>query len=792
MTKNQYCIDLAYSSNNVVSKNNITANNQYGHGSGIWLYSSNHNIVSSNDITANNGGILLNSSSNNNVFGNNLTTNGYGIILESSSGNTIFHNDFFGNTRQAEVLNSNNSWDDSYPSGGNYWSNYSCVDQKCGPYQNLTGSDGIGDTPYTIDANNTDHYPLMRPWVSFDGQTIYIRADGNVDPSGAPLARRGELYTLTSNVTSKADGIIIERNNITLDATDYTIHGAGNSTGIQLSAVTNVTVRNARVTGFEYGIWLYWSSGNEIADNLVAGNYYGIWVWPSSSGNGVDGNIATGNSGAGIFVGPASADNDLSGNNVTANSYNGIWIQNDWATVVYGNAVAKNGFRGIFLQNAWSSVLNENNVTDNGEGIVIIDSLNITLTRNIMLGNGDNFGVFGDTVDYAVQNIDTSNTVDGKPIYYWINKANQVVPQDAGYVGIVNSTGIRVEGLTMSHNDQGILVAFSANTTVIGNTLTDNVYGVSLVGATANKIVNNTGEGNDYGIGLRYSSGNSLSENSFSNGSSGILLTYSCNNNSISMNDLRRNYASGIDLTDAAFNSISQNNITMNQYGLWLDSAFNNVIYHNNFIDNTQQVAVYSKSTNTWDDGYPSGGNYWSDYTGVDTKNGPYQNLTGGDGIGDFPYVVYTNNTDHYPLMGTFYNFSVNLSVPPFNVTVISNSTITGFAYGIPLEIPERVFISFSVTGKQGSTGFCRVSIPGALMHGTHAFQVFVNDTEIPYSLLPCSNATVSYLYFTYKQSTERVIIVPEFPFFLILPLLMIITQLGAIILKKKRNDVSR
>jgi hypothetical protein len=58
-----------------------------------------------------------------------------------------------------------NTWDDGYPSGGNYWSDYAGVDLFSGPYQNQTGSDGIGDTPYFIRANNTDNYPLMNPYL---------------------------------------------------------------------------------------------------------------------------------------------------------------------------------------------------------------------------------------------------------------------------------------------------------------------------------------------------------------------------------------------------------------------------------------------------------------------------------------------------------------------------------------------------------------------------------------------------------------------------------------------------
>jgi hypothetical protein len=140
--------------------------------------------------------------------------------------------------------------------------------------------------------------------------------------------------------------------------------------------------------------------------------------------------------------------------------------------------------------------------------------------------------------------------------------------------------------------------------------------------------------------------------------------------------------------------------------------------------------------------------------------------------------------------MGTFNIYTVPLLFhAPSNVTVISNSTITDFLTPISLEtlpLPKVIYVSFNVTGKQGSIGFCRVSIPAAVMNGT--FHVFVNGTEIPYTLLPCSNANVSYLYFTYKQSTEQVIIIPEFPSILILPLLMIATLLAVIVYRRKHS----
>ena len=65
---------------------------------------------------------------------------------------------------QACYDDGSSSWDDGYPSGGNYYLDYSGEDRYHGPNQSIPGSDGIGDTPYTIpDANNKDYYPLMGP-----------------------------------------------------------------------------------------------------------------------------------------------------------------------------------------------------------------------------------------------------------------------------------------------------------------------------------------------------------------------------------------------------------------------------------------------------------------------------------------------------------------------------------------------------------------------------------------------------------------------------------------------------
>jgi len=78
-------------------------------------------------------------------------------------------------------------------------------------------------------------------------------------------------------------------------------------------------------------------------------------------------------------------------------------------------------------------------------------------------------------------------------------------------------------------------------------------------------------------------------------------------------------------------------------------------------VNNTDQIVdsywenpSHPQSINVWDDGYPSGGNYWSDHNDTDVYSGPHQNETGPDGISDIPYEIDRDNVDYYPLMSSY------------------------------------------------------------------------------------------------------------------------------------------
>jgi len=460
--------------------------------------------------------------------------------------------------------------------------------------------------------------------------TVYIRADGSIDPPDAPIVTFDNItYTLTANITetnANADGIVVERSHIIIDGAGHKVEGAGigGGRGFYLSSITNVTITNINIKHFWAGIYLLNSKYNTISrNNITANTEYGISFWGSSN-----------------------------------------------------------------------NIISLNKLANNGHGILLYMSSNNILRNNVMKENDYNFYV----LKHFIQDIDSSNTVDGKPIYYWINVRDLAIPSDAGYVALVNCTNITAKDLNLQNNGQGMLLVHTSNSTIVHNNIKDNKDGVYLYDSSNNNIIsgNNITADNRDGILLSGSSNNSISGNNIIAECVGIYLEHSLNNtifesnikgkvdgvyleyssnNYISENNIQaheyhyavalvyssNNYISrnnitntgvGIYLGASNYNMISGNNITNNSYGILLRLSLQNNFWHNNIIYNIEQVRISVASySNIWDDGYPSGGNYWSDYTGVDLYSGPYQNVSGSDGIGDTPYVIDENNVDRYPLM---------------------------------------------------------------------------------------------------------------------------------------------
>ncbi len=211
--------------------------------------------------------------------------------------------------------------------------------------------------------------------------------------------------------------------------------------------------------------------------------------------------------------------------------------------------------------------------------------------------------------------------------------AGRMIQGTSSYYGIEISglTNITIMNLHIAFFDYGIYVASSDHVTISGNTLTNNNGGIRIGDSVYNTI-----------------SGNIVSSNIFE----GIYLYYSSDTR-ISTNLIDANTFDGVYLFSSSNNTISENIISNNAYGLSPYYSTNNTIYHNSFINNQFSVNP-NEPLDIWDNSYPLGGNYWSDYTGVDQKSGPSQDQPGSDGIIDLPYVIDLNNRDNYPLIDQF------------------------------------------------------------------------------------------------------------------------------------------
>jgi parallel beta-helix repeat protein len=157
-SNNYLGIDLSNSSDNTISGNRVS-HTSYG----IRLDYSSNNTITNNNVNNNEEGISLHVSSNNNTFTNNTASNNdYGILLEGSCNNLFFYNNLVDNSNNTYDTNpANNDWHHPVLLEGNYWSDYTGVDDGSGTGKHAIAGDGIGDTLIPHPDANYDNYPFM-------------------------------------------------------------------------------------------------------------------------------------------------------------------------------------------------------------------------------------------------------------------------------------------------------------------------------------------------------------------------------------------------------------------------------------------------------------------------------------------------------------------------------------------------------------------------------------------------------------------------------------------------------
>jgi parallel beta-helix repeat protein len=238
---------------------------------------------------------------------------------------------------------------------------------------------------------------------------------------------------------------------------------------------------------------------------------------------------------------------------------------------------------------------------------------------------------------------------------------------------IIDGKDFTIEG-TEAYDTRGIDLNNVGNVTVKNVKVIKFYYGIYIYGwMPPHTIIENYIANNTYGVYLQLQDSNIVVENNITNNDYGIRISGSGNNN-VSKNHITNNER-GISLWGSD-NIVHSNTISGSHwYGIEIEAGSNNnKFYHDTFINNSWgHASISTLSNNIWDDGYPSGGNYWDDFeekypTVEDVYSGEFQNETGSDGIWDHPYLVDAEDVDHHPLVPEFPSF---LILPLFMIATI-------------------------------------------------------------------------------------------------------------------------
>jgi parallel beta-helix repeat protein len=344
--------------------------------------------------------------------------------------------------------------------------------------------------------------------------------------------------------------------------------------------------------------------------------------------------------------------------------------ENGDSLTITSNWVNVSGFKIINIYYQWNDPgIELNNVTyckvvncNLNAGILLFSS-NSNVIKNNSISNS-RIGIY-------LRSFSSSNVIANNTIY-----AN-------GYAGIelfsLSSNNTIYNNSIHSNNDFGILLESSCDSnTLANNSIYNSSRGLRLTESSSNTILNNYIHSNSvYGVRLYSSSdSNTIANNYIVRNNYGILLWDSPSNNTIANNTCSFNNWDGIKLELSSSNTIINNTFSFNKVGITVSFSTNNKIYHNNIIANTDQALDTSNNGNQWDNGYPSGGNFWSEYNKSDDFSGPDQNIPGSDGISDMPYEIDTDSRDNYPLMkrsGTNSDPIASFNFTPFsgNISIV-------------------------------------------------------------------------------------------------------------------------
>jgi parallel beta-helix repeat protein len=626
-------------SSNVTISNLTLRDGKYG----ISMESCSNITITQNSIINNSLGILVKKIANSTFSNNNVMDNhNYGMHIEKSSNNSFFDNHIYLNRGYGLYLK--NSWNNSI-------------------YDNNVSSNDYGIYLGDNSNNNTiiknifyDHF-RQHIWITTSGYNIIQENNISYDGVGIRIREFAHHNNVSSNTI----------NNVKYAGIDVTLDSDFNE------------IFDNKVTWSGNGLLLDSTKNSKVESNYFYKSIHGIEIRNSMFAV-ITNNDVVSRSADGISL-EKSHENIIMNNNLSFNRRYGVYIYNSTGNSIINNEVSNNMMRGIYTRISSGNKIENNNVNNNAEyGITVESSINEIIKNNEMINCG--LYLTGDEIGHWTDNfIPESNTVNGKPIYFWYNKTSGSIPKNAGQVILYNCMNIVLEGLDVSNGTVGVELAYSSNNIISNNEVQYNsLAGIISIGSNVNIFENNQISFNkNDGVQFMDSNNNVITNSSITNSVNGIWLKNS-NNNEIIDSHIKFNSWLSIHFFESDRNLLVRNTFAYNKYGPYLRDSDYNRAYHNNIKSNTYgPVEINSKSY--WNYSYPTGGNYWDMYNKMDIYSGPSQNEVGPDGFGDKPFSSGLDNPDKYPLM---LPFGQSIPSAPRNLNGTSGDSFVNLIWSSP------------------------------------------------------------------------------------------------------------
>jgi parallel beta-helix repeat protein len=240
--------------------------------------------------------------------------------------------------------------------------------------------------------------------------------------------------------------------------------------GVVMEDSNGNSISNNTFSGIGFGAMLTRSYGNELSGNNFSGAYVSCLDMSDSSLNNLTNNQVTGGK-VGISM-RMSEENNVTRNTCHKNERAGIFVDKASNNRIANNQLFENG-NGILLSGSANNLLESNNASRNAYGISIRGSPKNTLRYNTMSDNSYNLRVdvgeasissmAASSYEFFVQEIESSNLVNGRPVCYLVDKVNLTVPSSCSFLGLIFCQNISAENLNISKSSTGVLLVNSTD-----------------------------------------------------------------------------------------------------------------------------------------------------------------------------------------------------------------------------------------------------------------------------------------------------------------------------------------